>query len=85
MRDVCLGAMEAAYKAHSQQGEVPCLKLFYDPNGAAAIGGLFAFFQTVCAVSAKLLEVHLQPTREAYKKNLVDIFRIDQSPNTSSL
>jgi glucose-6-phosphate isomerase len=64
-------ALDATRVAHADGG-VPCLALGLSRLGARELGGLFAFFETACAVSASLLGVDAfdQPGVEAYKKNL---------------
>ena len=64
-------AMLGTKVAHSDGG-VPCLELQVRELNERTLGGLFAFFETACAVSALLLGVNPfdQPGVEAYKKNL---------------
>lgn len=57
--------------AHADGG-VPNVELKCGPLNEYTLGGLFAFFETACAVGGKLLAVDPfdQPGVEAYKKNL---------------
>ncbi len=67
-------AMDSARMAHSQRG-VPCLALRIPQLDEYYLGALFAFFETVCAVSADLSGVNAfdQPGVEDYKKHLFDL------------
>ena len=69
--DVNAAALQATKIAHFDGG-VPCLELRIDRLDELNLGGLFAFFEAACAVSAGLLGVNAfdQPGVEAYKKNL---------------
>jgi glucose-6-phosphate isomerase len=64
-------AWRATYQAHSERG-VSCWELGLSRWDEAGLGGAFAFFETVCAVSAMLLEVNPfdQPGVEAYKQKM---------------
>lgn len=74
IKEINKAAMDAAKLAHSQAG-VPCLEIHIPKLDLYHLGYMAAFFQSVCAVSATLLELNPydQPGVEAYKKNLVDI------------
>ena len=64
-------AFTAAFHAHSERG-VPCMELTVPKLDLYHIGGIFAFFETACAISAMLLDVHPfnQPGVEAYKQKM---------------
>lgn len=64
-------AMLGTKVAHFDGG-VPCLSLSLPRLDEHALGALFAFYETACAVGASLLQVNAfdQPGVEAYKKNL---------------
>jgi len=64
-------AMLGSKVAHFDGG-VPCLSLAVPGISAKTVGGLIAFFETACAISALLLNVNPfdQPGVESYKKNL---------------
>jgi glucose-6-phosphate isomerase len=69
--DLSRKAMEAGKNAHKSRG-VPVASLHTTCLSEFSLGGLFAFFQTTCAVTASLLEVNPfnQPGVEVYKKEL---------------
>ena len=69
--DINQAAMVATKIAHADGG-VPCMGMSLRRLDEYHLGGLFAFFETACAVSGLLLGVNPfdQPGVEAYKKNL---------------
>ena len=71
VNEINYGAMVATKIAHFDGG-VPCLEIKAPQLCEKTIGGLFAFFETACAVSCLMLGVNPfdQPGVEAYKKNL---------------
>jgi glucose-6-phosphate isomerase len=64
-------AMLGTKVAH-HDGGVPCLGLSLPRLDESALGAIFAFFETACAVSGLMMGVNPfdQPGVEAYKKNL---------------
>ena len=71
VNEINYGAMIATKVAHFDGG-VPCLEIKAPRLCEKTIGGLFAFFETSCAISCLMLGVNPfdQPGVEAYKKNL---------------
>jgi glucose-6-phosphate isomerase len=69
--EVNQAAMQATKVAHFDGG-VPCLSLTLSRLDEEGLGGLFAFFETACALGGALLGVNPfdQPGVEAYKRNL---------------
>lgn len=67
-------AMSAGMDAHGSRG-VPCIEIKVRKTDLWTLGGLLAFFQASCAVSALMLNVNPfdQPGVEAYKKNMFKI------------
>ncbi len=76
-------ALEAAQFAHAQRG-IPCPEVVVSRLDAFSLGFLFSYFQTVCAVSAILLELNPfdQPGVEAYKKRMYQL--LDQKSALNS-
>jgi glucose-6-phosphate isomerase len=74
MSQVSDAAMDAARWAHHQRG-LPCLRLEVGALKEKTLGYLCAYFETLCAVSALLLDVNPfdQPGVEAYKKQMHQI------------
>lgn len=64
-------ASQAAQRAHADRG-VPTIRLQVGILDAYSLGYVMAYFQTVCAVSALLLDVNPfnQPGVEAYKRHM---------------
>lgn len=77
LSDINRAAMKAASQAHSGRG-VPCLELWIPQIDEYWLGYLFAYFQSVCALSAKLLDVNPfdQPGVEVYKRHLKDLLEL---------
>ena len=69
--DINVAASQATKVAH-YEGGVPCLEIKVKSLDERNLGGLIAFFETACAVSAAMLGLNPfdQPGVEAYKKNL---------------
>ncbi|MFA7032077.1 MAG: glucose-6-phosphate isomerase [Bacilli bacterium] len=65
-------AFEGTFKAHVEEGHVPCNIITLDSLNAQSLGHLFYFFMRACAMSAYLLEINPfnQPGVEIYKKNM---------------
>ena len=63
--------MLAGMKAHGAGG-VPCIEIKVRKTDLWTLGGLLAFFQVSCAVSALMLGVNPfdQPGVEDYKQNM---------------
>ncbi len=64
-------AWSATYEAHSHRG-ISCMELTLPRMDLVGLGAAFAFFETACAISAILLDVHpfTQPGVEDYKQRM---------------
>lgn len=71
IEDINQAAMMAGMKAHGAGG-VPCIEIKVRKTDLWTLGGLLAFFQVSCAVSALMLGVNPfdQPGVEDYKQNM---------------
>lgn len=74
LSEINQAAFSAAIFAHASRG-VPCPHIQVAQLDAFSLGYLFAFFQTVCAVSGLLLEVNPfdQPGVETYKQKMYEL------------
>lgn len=65
-------AFEGTYKAHTEDGGVPCNVITLEKLTPKSLGYMFYFFMRACAMSAYLLDVNPfnQPGVEIYKKNM---------------
>ena len=60
------------FKAHYEDGNVPCNVIYVEKLDAKTLGYLFYFFMRACAMSAYMLDINPfnQPGVEVYKKNM---------------
>ena len=77
VEEVNAAAVRASLKAHAARG-LPCVSLTVPRFDEFHLGYLFAFFETVCAISGALLGVNPfdQPGVDVYKKELMQILRV---------
>ncbi|MBP6217438.1 MAG: glucose-6-phosphate isomerase [Oligoflexales bacterium] len=80
--DLDTAVTRAAQKAHSDRG-VPVFEIVIRQIDEFHLGALFSFFQSLCAVSAGLLDVNPfdQPGVEAYKRNLRSLLETKEVGN----